>query len=142
MHYASRPPQPLVWQMGSGRFVVLWSCWMLCRLVTRLRTESQKACFPQLELVILYVGWTVVAFGIGSAFIASSRNADALRWFFIGVLLGPVAIAMAFAAGSGRACPFCKSQIHPKATRCPECQGDLTDYQCDQCGIDRLESCP
>jgi hypothetical protein len=73
------------------------------------------------EIAVLL--WVVC--GIAAAFIASGRGANGCLWFGLGVLLGPIGLAMSFAAGSGNKCPHCQRDIHPEATRCPHCQATL-----------------
>jgi predicted amidophosphoribosyltransferase len=91
-----------------------------------------------MELAILI--WIVC--GIGSAFVAQSRGADGCLWFGLGVLLGPIGLALAFIAGETKTCPNCQSRIPQKATRCPKCQRDLSpqppptqppSFRCTKC---------
>lgn len=63
--------------------------------------------------------------GIGAASIAQGRGASGCLWFGIGVLLGPLGLALAFTAGSQKECPHCRKKIHPGATKCPFCQSSL-----------------
>src|SRR5579872_6914884 len=74
-----------------------------------------------MELVLLF--WIIC--GIGAAYVASSRGASGCLWAFIGFLLGPIGLLMAFASDSGRKCPHCQSGIHKDATRCPKCQAEF-----------------
>lgn len=64
-------------------------------------------------------------FGVGASYVASNRGANGALWFFLGMLFGPLGLAMAFASGSSRRCPFCCERIHPNATKCPKCQSAL-----------------
>lgn len=48
-----------------------------------------------MEILLLWC-----AFGIGASYVASQRGKDGVKWFFIGCLLGPIGMAMAFAAKS------------------------------------------
>ena len=75
-----------------------------------------------MELFILF--WIVC--GIGAAFVASSRGASGCLWALLGFLLGPIGLAMAFAADSGWICPSCQSSVKRGATRCPKCQVNFT----------------
>lgn len=63
--------------------------------------------------------------GIGAASIAQGRGASGCLWFGLGVLLGPLGLALAFTAGSQKECPHCRKKIHPEATKCPFCQSAL-----------------
>lgn len=72
---------------------------------------------------ILFGFWIVC--GIGAAFVASSRGASGCLWMFLGFLLGPIGLAMAFAAESKYKCPRCQSNIKEGTTRCPHCQVEL-----------------
>ncbi len=64
--------------------------------------------------------------GIGAAKVAQDRGANGCLWFFLGVVLGPIGLAMAFISGVNANCPYCKERIHPQATRCPRCQATLS----------------
>jgi predicted amidophosphoribosyltransferase len=75
-----------------------------------------------MEILILF--WIVC--GIAAAFVASSRGANGCLWAFLGFLLGPIGLLMAFASQSDRKCPHCQSGIHADATRCPKCQVPLS----------------
>lgn len=74
-----------------------------------------------MEIALLI--WIVC--GVAAAIIASGRGANGCLWFGLGILLGPIGLAVSFAAGSGRQCPACRKNIHPEATKCPYCQTDL-----------------
>lgn len=75
-----------------------------------------------MEIVILI--WIVC--GIAAAVIASNRGADGCLWFGLGILFGPIGLAIAFTAGGDqRKCPYCQSSIHAQAIRCPKCQATL-----------------
>jgi len=89
-----------------------------------------------LEIAIL---WVVC--GIAASFVASGRGANGCLWFGLGILLGPIGLAISFGAGSAQKnCPYCRSRIHEQATRCPKCQADLvqTDASavCEKCGAE------
>jgi predicted amidophosphoribosyltransferase len=83
--------------------------------------------------------WVVC--GFFAAMVASNRGANGCLWFGLGVLLGPIGLAVSFAAGETKACPHCQSQIPQKATRCPKCQAELNiplaaptpSYRCPKC---------
>lgn len=64
--------------------------------------------------------------GVAAGMVAESRGADYGRlWFFVGVILGPLGVALAFLAGSPKICPYCKKRIHPEANKCAFCQTNL-----------------
>lgn len=63
----------------------------------------------------------LILFGIGAAIVASNKGASGILWFFLGVILGPIGLLLAFFSG-GKRCPYCKSKIHKDATICPKCQ--------------------
>jgi hypothetical protein len=60
-----------------------------------------------------------LAFGFAAAYVASRRGAGGCLWFGLGILLGPIGLAMAFVTGDQ--CQVCKKPIHPEATKCPYC---------------------
>ncbi len=61
--------------------------------------------------------------GIAAAVVASNRGANGCLWFGLGLLFGPIGLALAFA--NGRRCPHCASRISTKALVCPHCQRPL-----------------
>ena len=63
--------------------------------------------------------------GIGAAIVASNRGSGGCLWFGLGVLLGPVGLALAFTQGSR--CPHCASRISSEAAICPQCQRPLRE---------------
>jgi hypothetical protein len=75
-------------------------------------------------------------------FVASSRHANGCLWAFLGFLLGPLGLAMAFASESGRKCPHCRSGVSPDATRCPKCQGELSGPPAAETGSAKRFRCP
>jgi hypothetical protein len=75
-------------------------------------------------MLLVIVVW--IFSGIGAAFVAQSRGASGGLWFGLGVLLGPLGLAFAFAAGTDCRCPDCRERVHPDATRCPKCRADLS----------------
>lgn len=76
-----------------------------------------------MEAVIVLL-WIVC--GIGAGLIASNRGANGCLWFGLGVLLGPLGLAVSFVAGGERKrCPFCRKEIDRQATKCSYCQSDL-----------------
>jgi predicted amidophosphoribosyltransferase len=74
-----------------------------------------------MEIFILL--WVVC--GFFAAVVASNRGASGCLWFGLGVLLGPIGLAISFVAGDTKTCSRCRSDIPQKATRCPKCQADL-----------------
>ncbi len=91
------------------------------------------------ELLILF--WIIC--GIAAAFVATSRGASGCLWAFLGFLLGPIGLLMAFASESGRKCVYCLKGIHENARRCPHCHADFTEEEeeepvkegyCQNCG--------
>ena len=67
--------------------------------------------------MLLFFGALVC--GAISAAIQQQKGADAFNVmlrFALGALLGPIGALIAF-----KACPFCRSTIHPTGVRCPEC---------------------
>ncbi|HMA18192.1 MAG TPA: zinc ribbon domain-containing protein [Thermoanaerobaculia bacterium] len=98
-------------------------------------------------------------FGIVSAIIAKKKGRSGCAWFFLGVLLGPFGLILAFAASSERepatppsrsrsprTCPSCGEPISREAAACPACEekasrtrtaspGPTVDYwTCPRCG--------
>ena len=47
--------------------------------------------------MVLIYGWLLC--GIAAAFIAAKKGGGGCLWFVLGILLGPIALVMAFAAG-------------------------------------------
>jgi hypothetical protein len=82
-----------------------------------------------MSLVLLWI----LCGGVAAAMIAQNRGNSAGLWFIVGALFGPFGILFAFLS-SGRTCPYCRSSIHPQATKCPKCQSSLT--ACPWCHAD------
>lgn len=61
--------------------------------------------------------------GVIASMIGSGRGGNAFGWFCAGFFLSVLGIALAFTAG--KPCPHCRSKIHPSATRCPKCGGEI-----------------
>jgi hypothetical protein len=91
-----------------------------------------------MEVAILI--WIVC--GIAAAAIASNRGANGCLWFGLGILLGPIGLALSFGAGAGRQCPECRKNIHQDATRCPHCQADLLSDEEEDAGPEATKRCP
>jgi hypothetical protein len=82
-----------------------------------------------------------VCFGVVSAAIAIARGRSGFRWFLLGILLGPFALAVARlptteasrqeqarrrgVAPGWRKCPFCAEVVREEALVCRYCQRDL-----------------
>lgn len=65
----------------------------------------------------LFIIWLLL--GICAAIVASNRGENGCLWFGLGVLLGPIGLAMAFTTGVR--CPKCASRISKDAKVCPKC---------------------
>ena len=67
--------------------------------------------------------------GIATGFIGAQRGGIACAWLAIGLLLGPIGLLMAFAAGPAgkahRTCPFCAETVKREALVCRFCGRDL-----------------
>ena len=83
-----------------------------------LRGKSRKGNFT-IELLVIWV-----LFGICAGVVATSRGRErSCLWFFLGVVLGPIGFALAFAGG--RKCPDCASRISREAKVCPKCRARI-----------------
>jgi hypothetical protein len=60
------------------------------------RRHKTAGRHPVMEIIFLLVVMIVLFFGIGSSLVASSRGGSGIAWFWIGVILGPIGIALAF----------------------------------------------
>jgi hypothetical protein len=67
---------------------------------------------------------TAAAFAPISAFVARSRDRQPLIWFFLGALLGPIALALVFFAPPGR-CESCGWQVEGWPRYCEACRALL-----------------
>jgi RNA polymerase subunit RPABC4/transcription elongation factor Spt4 len=74
--------------------------------------------------IVLVLLWVIC--GIAAGMIATGRNANGCLWFGLGILLGPIGLALSFMAGSNRKCPHCQANVHQQATKCPKCQSALS----------------
>lgn len=64
--------------------------------------------------------------------IARKRGASvptALSWMVMGLLFGPIGILLSLTASSAYECPYCKRGVRKGTTRCPHCQGVLSNAQ-------------
>lgn len=76
-----------------------------------------------------FIAWII--FGILAMMIATSKGDKGGKWFFIGLLLGPLALLFALLM-TGTACPFCKSKIHKEAVVCPKCGKTIKSDKMDE----------
>jgi hypothetical protein len=67
---------------------------------------------------------TAIAFGPVTAFVARSRDRQPLIWFFLGVLIGPIALALVVFAPPGR-CESCGWQVEGWPSHCAACAARL-----------------
>jgi predicted amidophosphoribosyltransferase len=75
--------------------------------------------------------WLV--FGFAAMAVAISRGGNGFLWLCLGVLLGPLGLAMAFLSGDrNTTCRFCRSRISDSAVRCPKCQADLREQTIEE----------
>jgi hypothetical protein len=73
-----------------------------------------------LEPIALPLLLTAIAFGPITAFVARSRDRQPLIWFFLGVLIGPIALALVVFAPPGR-CESCGWQVEGWPSHCGAC---------------------
>jgi peptidoglycan/LPS O-acetylase OafA/YrhL len=72
------------------------------------------------------LGFLLVSLAVTAAVVGSNRGGRTMSWFFLGLLFGPIGLALAFA--EGKTCASCWRKIHWRAIRCPDCQSDI---ECD-----------
>ena len=77
-----------------------------------------------LESIALPFLLTAIAFGPITAFVARSRDRQPLIWFFLGVLIGPIALALVVFAPPGR-CESCGWQVEGWPSHCAVCAARL-----------------
>lgn len=77
-----------------------------------------------IDAVALPLLLTAIAFAPISAFVARSRDRQPLIWFFLGALLGPIALALVFFAPPGR-CKSCGWQVEGWPRYCEACRALL-----------------
>ena len=76
-----------------------------------------------LVLVLVLVPlWLLVAWG--ASVIGRNQGESPVRWFIIGLMLGP--FSWLAARYSGKICIHCRSRIHRLALICPHCQRGQT----------------
>ncbi len=73
-----------------------------------------------LEAIALPLLLTALAFALVTAILARSRERQPLIWFFLGALLGPVALALVFFAPPGR-CESCGWPVEGWPSYCAAC---------------------
>lgn len=66
---------------------------------------------------LLIIGW--VAFGMAATVVAGNRGSNWVAWLIIGMLLGPIALVVAFTTGAK--CPRCGTTAREDAKICPSC---------------------
>lgn len=57
--------------------------------------------------------------------LAHERRRNVVAYFLLGLILGPIGVAIALLAPRPRLCPHCREAIRPEATACPHCQRDV-----------------
>jgi hypothetical protein len=77
-----------------------------------------------LESIALPFLLTAIAFGPITAIVARSRDRQPLIWFFLGVLIGPIALALVVFAPPGR-CESCGWQVEGWPSHCAVCAARL-----------------
>jgi hypothetical protein len=77
-----------------------------------------------LESIALPFVLTAIAFGPITAFVARSRDRQPLIWFFLGILIGPIALALVVFAPPGR-CESCGWQVEGWPSHCAACAARL-----------------
>ena len=74
--------------------------------------------------------WTIE--GGFAAYIATQRGASTWRWFILGLLFGPFALAASFVANTGVRCAYCWTVVLPEAVRCPYCLSEGFQSESDE----------
>jgi len=79
-----------------------------------------------MEVFILWI-----LFGIVCAVIAKTRGRDVPKWFFCGVLLGPIGVLLVLVlpkmtGEQFRKCPYCGELVKREAIKCRYCQRVLS----------------
>ena len=67
---------------------------------------------------------TAIAFAPITAFVARNKDRQPLIWFFLGALIGPIALALVVFAPPGR-CESCDWQVEGWPTHCEACRAPL-----------------
>ena len=69
---------------------------------------------------LILITWVIC--GIAAAHVASNRGASGFLWFVLGMLLGPLGLALAFATGSkSGTCARCLKEVSWNAEACQHC---------------------
>ena len=75
-----------------------------------------------MEILPLFLVWVLCGFIAGAI---GDRKGEFVQAFLLGILLGPVGIALAhFSQGNRKRCAACRSLIHRDATACAKCGRD------------------
>ncbi len=77
-----------------------------------------------IEAIALPFLLTAIAFAPVTAFVARTRDRQPLIWFFLGALLGPIALALVVFAPPGR-CESCGWQVEGWPSHCVACAARL-----------------
>ncbi len=86
-----------------------------------------------MEQVLLFLIAYVVVLGTATAWLALERGRHGVSWFFVGAVLGPLAILMVGfaprqAIGSRyRECVECVEPMDARAITCPHCASEQPD---------------
>lgn len=80
------------------------------------RNIQPPQCDKPIGVEILTI-W--ILFGVCAAVVANNRGASGCLWFGLGIVLGPIGLALAFTTGVK--CPQCASRISADARVCPRC---------------------
>jgi hypothetical protein len=75
---------------------------------------------PGVPLPILAVVGSAIVFAPLSSWLALQRGRSWAAWFFFGMVLGPIAVALLVAAPPGR-CPACGTRLRGWPRACPGC---------------------
>ena len=87
-----------------------------------------------MEIVLIWI-----LFGVVSSVVANNKGRSGAKWFWLGVLLGPFGLVLAFVvspqrhvvesrtlqSGTMKRCPFCAEIIRVQAMTCRYCGQDL-----------------
>lgn len=79
-------------------------------------------------LILIFVV-DAIACGIAGTMIGSKKQAGA-EGFLLGFFFGPIGLVLAILVrGDRQPCPYCRELVHPAATRCPWCVGEIIHTQ-------------
>lgn len=82
--------------------------------------ERAGGAVPGVPLPILAVVGSAIVFAPLSSWLALQRGRSWAAWFFFGMVLGPIAVALLVAAPPGR-CPACGTRMRGWPRVCPGC---------------------